>query len=157
LVTAGSLPGGLSLSPAGQITGTPTGPAGTSTFTVQVRDAETPAQSGTAQLSINIARETTTLSAKPGVARVGLLSTRVDVSAVLTGGPSHNPIAGQTINFSVNQGEDKLCTAVTDGSGVAACSGSVPALLGLGTPDSYQATFAGSPSLTPSSATASIS
>lgn len=38
-LTTGTLPPGLTLSPAGAISGTPTGTAGTSTFTVQVTDS----------------------------------------------------------------------------------------------------------------------
>jgi len=53
-ISNGSLPSGLSLkSSTGVITGTPTG-LGTSNFTVQVTDAETPPVSTTAQLSIVI-------------------------------------------------------------------------------------------------------
>jgi len=54
-ITAGALPAGLSLAPStGVISGTPTGTAGTSTFTVKVTDSESPAQTATAQLSITI-------------------------------------------------------------------------------------------------------
>jgi hypothetical protein len=53
-ITAGSLPAGLSLnSSTGAITGAPTG-GGTSTFTVQVTDANTPPATASAQLSITI-------------------------------------------------------------------------------------------------------
>jgi len=54
-VTAGSLPAGLSLSGAGVISGTPTGALGTSNFTVQVTDSQTPTPvSTTANLSITV-------------------------------------------------------------------------------------------------------
>ena len=55
-ITTGSLPSGLTLSPAGTITGTPA-VAGTSTFTVQARDAATPAAAATKSLSITIASQ----------------------------------------------------------------------------------------------------
>jgi hypothetical protein len=63
-ITVGSLPAGLSLSPAGAITGTPT-TAGTSSFTVQVKDAN--ASTATKALSIVVSSAvlqvtTTTLS-----------------------------------------------------------------------------------------------
>jgi uncharacterized protein YjdB len=48
-----SLPAGLTLSPGGQITGTPTIIA-TSTFTVQVKDSGTTQQSATKQLTISV-------------------------------------------------------------------------------------------------------
>jgi putative Ig domain-containing protein/centrosomal CEP192-like protein len=53
-VISGSPPAGLSLSSAGQITGTPT-QAGTSSFTAQVKDSSSPAQVATANLSITVA------------------------------------------------------------------------------------------------------
>jgi hypothetical protein len=53
-ITAGALPAGLSLSAAGAISGTPAGPAGTSSFTVTVTDsAATPATDAQA-LTIDI-------------------------------------------------------------------------------------------------------
>src|SRR6195256_326130 len=51
-VSTGSLPLGLSMSPAGAITGTPTGPNGLTSFTVMVTDHSNPPQSGTGPLSI---------------------------------------------------------------------------------------------------------
>src|SRR6266403_1618777 len=53
-ISAGSLPAGLSMSAAGVITGTPTGPNGTANFTVMVTDHSNPAQSATKPLSILI-------------------------------------------------------------------------------------------------------
>jgi hypothetical protein len=50
---AGTLPAGLTLSPAGQISGTPT-MAGTFGFIVQVADSETPPMTATKSLSITI-------------------------------------------------------------------------------------------------------
>ena len=52
---SGSLPAGLALSPAGSISGTPTGPATTSSFVAQVQDSGTPQQTKTVALSIRIA------------------------------------------------------------------------------------------------------
>jgi hypothetical protein len=53
-LASGSLPAGLSLSSGGVISGTPTA-AGTSNFTVQVSDSQTPADTATKALSITIA------------------------------------------------------------------------------------------------------
>jgi hypothetical protein len=54
-ISAGSLPAGLALNTGtGAITGTPTGPAGTASFTVQVVDAGTPQQTDTQALTIDI-------------------------------------------------------------------------------------------------------
>lgn len=53
-IAAGALPAGLAMSASGAITGTPTGPAGSTSFTVQVTDsAETPA-TDTQALTIDI-------------------------------------------------------------------------------------------------------
>jgi hypothetical protein len=53
-ITAGALPAGLAMSGSGAITGTPTGPAGSVSFTVQVADsADTPA-TDTQALTIDI-------------------------------------------------------------------------------------------------------
>ena len=52
-VSSGSLPAGLSLSPAGVITGTPT-TAATSSFTVKLTDASSPQQTATKDFSIVI-------------------------------------------------------------------------------------------------------
>jgi hypothetical protein len=54
-VSSGALPAELTLSPAGAITGTPTGPAGTASFVVQVKDSGTPQQTRTQPLTIRIA------------------------------------------------------------------------------------------------------
>ena len=54
-VSSGSLPNGLAINPAsGVISGTPTGHRGTASFTVQVTDSSSPAQTATANLSIKV-------------------------------------------------------------------------------------------------------
>jgi Putative Ig domain len=53
-ITSGALPGGLTLSTAGTISGTPTA-AGTFSFTVKVTDSGSPATTATASFSITIA------------------------------------------------------------------------------------------------------
>ncbi len=53
-LASGSLPGGLTLSAAGQIAGTPT-TTGPYSFTVQVSDSGSPAQTATKSLSISVA------------------------------------------------------------------------------------------------------
>jgi hypothetical protein len=69
-VTAGSLPQGLTLSSAGVISGTPTGTAGTSNFTVTVTDSQTPSHAtSSAPLSIVVSEpplSVTTLSLAVG-------------------------------------------------------------------------------------------
>ena len=54
-ISAGSLPAGLAINAStGAITGTPSGPNGTASFTVKVTDSSNPAQSATQALSILI-------------------------------------------------------------------------------------------------------
>ncbi len=95
-VSLGSLPAGLSLnSSTGKITGAPTGPNGTSSFTVKVTDSSNPAQSASQPLSIAVslppapAISTTTL---PGV--VEFTNYNQTVSATGFG----------TLNYSVSAG-----------------------------------------------------
>ena len=60
-ITSGSLPAGLSLSASGAISGTPTA-SGTSRFTATVTDAESPAQSKSATISLFVTSASLTLS-----------------------------------------------------------------------------------------------
>jgi len=60
-ITSGSLPAGLSLSAKGAISGTPTA-KGTSSFTATVTDAESPAQSKSATISLSVTSAPLTLS-----------------------------------------------------------------------------------------------
>lgn len=60
-ITSGALPSGLSLSPSGSISGTPT-VAGTSSFVVTAADSATPAASVSAALSVTILAAGTTAS-----------------------------------------------------------------------------------------------
>ncbi len=115
-VISGALPGGLNLNPStGKVSGIPT-VAGTSPFTVQVADSETPVVSATAQLSIDINPS--------GGGNLGLLSGNYafylngfnssgawtlagsflsNGNGVITSGMiDYNPINGQPINTSVN-------------------------------------------------------
>jgi len=54
ITSATGLPAGLSMDTSGHITGTPTGPNGTSNFTVKVTDKSNPTQSATQNLSITV-------------------------------------------------------------------------------------------------------
>jgi hypothetical protein len=72
-IASGSLPAGLTLSGAGQISGTPTG-SGTATFTVAVQDSASPAQKASAQESITVSAASSTLtitSTSLGAAQTG--------------------------------------------------------------------------------------
>jgi hypothetical protein len=53
-ITTGALPAGLSMSTSGAITGTPTGPAGSTSFTVQVTDSAKQPATDTQALTIDI-------------------------------------------------------------------------------------------------------
>jgi hypothetical protein len=80
-ITAGSLPGGLSLAASGAITGTPTA-SGTSNFTVQVKDSSN--ATATAALSIIVAAPALSVSTSslPG----GTVGTAYSQSLSATGG-----------------------------------------------------------------------
>jgi len=53
-ITAGALPAGLALGPSGAITGTPTGPAGSASFTVQVTDSANQPATDTQAFTLDI-------------------------------------------------------------------------------------------------------
>jgi hypothetical protein len=123
---SGSLPAGLSLATNGSITGTPTGPTGTATFTVKVTDTDDPQEVDTKTLSIKIVKGITTLdvdpvlikSLTPGGVKVGINS------AKLTGGSPGQPLAGQTIVFKA--GSATVCAAVTGADGKVSCQSTIP-------------------------------
>ncbi|HJQ07684.1 MAG TPA: right-handed parallel beta-helix repeat-containing protein [Nocardioides sp.] len=146
-VVSGSLPAGLTMGTDGHVTGSPTGDAGTSTFTVQV--ADTGGQTAQRQLSITVAKGATTLVGPPVLLGNGLnLGT---VSATLTGGVPPHGIAGQTITFKAKT--TVLCTAVTDANGYAACNpGLLTTLLQPILNTNLVATYAGSSTWLPSTA-----
>ena len=79
-VTSGSLPAGISLSPAGTLSGTPTA-TGTSSFTVKVTDAKN--QSVTQATSITVAAGVSTTFAAPPTA---VVNTAYSYTLTATGG-----------------------------------------------------------------------
>lgn len=151
-LVGGSLPAGLTLHSDGTITGTPTGPTGTSTFTVEVTDALDPPQTATQELSITIDRGPTTLTVQPVVLSTtgGPIKVTVGrVSARLTGGTPAVGLGGELITFKA--GATTVCTAVTASDGTATCTMSpvntLLVILNLGVTASY----AGSPLWQPAS------
>jgi hypothetical protein len=85
-ISAGALPAGLSINAGtGAITGTPTGPNGSASFTVKVVDSSNPVQSATQPLSIAV-----NLPPAPAITTVSLASdvegTAYNQSVVATGG-----------------------------------------------------------------------
>jgi hypothetical protein len=92
-VTTGSLPGGLNLSGAGEISGTPTA-AGATSFTVTATDSGTPPQTANQSLSITInPKLAITTTALPN----GVVSTAYSASLQSSGGVG-------TITWSVSSG-----------------------------------------------------
>jgi hypothetical protein len=92
-VASGSLPGGLSLSSSGRITGVPDS-SGTFTFTVRVSDASTPTpQSATAMLSIRV------LPSSAPVDQSSLLYQSSNWSGYVAGGGPFTAVSG---TFSVS-------------------------------------------------------
>jgi predicted extracellular nuclease len=121
-VTDGSLPAGLSLSSDGTITGTPQGPAGTSTITVGITDAGTPQQTASKQLSITILRGPTTLTVDPVLLRRsgGLLRLTIGTVAAHLTGHGGVPLPGQLITFKA--GATTVCTGTTGADGRVTCT-----------------------------------
>jgi hypothetical protein len=124
-LVGGTLPAGLSLNPDGTVSGTPTGPTGTSTFTVKVTDSAEPEQSATKQISLTVTKGATTLSVDPvlinvSTAPLGITVKIGVVSATLTGGSPGVPIAGQTVVFKA--GPATVCTGVTGLNGRVTCT-----------------------------------
>ncbi|MCW2800829.1 MAG: hypothetical protein JWQ70_2301 [Aeromicrobium sp.] len=128
-LVSGSLPAGLTLNANGTITGSATGPVGTSTFKVKVTDGESPAVSDTKQLTIKVVKGATAITVSPvvlnGTSWPGQLGIHVTVGVVtakLTGGVPALPLAGQTVVFKTRKGVPaSVCTAQTDATGTATC------------------------------------
>jgi hypothetical protein len=155
-VVSGSLPAGLALAADGTISGTPTGPTGTSTFTVEVTDSLDPPQTDTQELSITIGRGPTTLTVEPVVLSVtGPLKLTVGrVTARLLGGNPGTGIPGQTVVFRA--GATTVCSAITAADGTATCTMSVTNTLLVILNGGVTATYAGSPLWQPSSGSAGL-
>jgi hypothetical protein len=89
-VASGSLPAGLSLSTGGQITGSPT-TVGTSTFTVQVTDANSSVATKGLTLSVNKGGTTASLSSSANPSVLGqsvTLTATVSAAAPVSGTPT---------------------------------------------------------------------
>ncbi|MGH2830602.1 MAG: hypothetical protein ACRDJM_08975 [Actinomycetota bacterium] len=84
----------------------------------------------------------TTLTARPAIADlVPGADVFLTLSAVLTETATGNPVAGETVDFSI--GATVVCSGTTDAAGVAACGGPIE-LLGSLTGGGFSAAFGGS-------------
>jgi hypothetical protein len=129
-IVSGSLPGGLTLSSTGAISGTPTGPAGSSSITVKVTDSGSPAQTASQQFSIavNPALVITTTSPLPngtvGLAYPGSLAAQNGTSPYswsitagsLPAGLALNAGSGAIAGTPSTAGTFSFTVRVTDGS-----------------------------------------
>jgi putative Ig domain-containing protein len=155
-ITSGALPAGLSLAANGTISGTPTGPAGTATFTVKVTDSLVPPGTATKVLSITIDRGPTMLFVNPVLLQVsGPLRLTVGiVSARLVGGVPGVGLGGQTVVFKA--GGTTVCTGVTAADGNVRCTmtifNTLLTILNLG----VSASYGGSATWLPSSGSAGL-
>jgi hypothetical protein len=85
-LASGALPVGLSLSSSGgQISGTPS-QGGSASFTIQVKDSSSPAQTATQQLSIEVAAATTPLQITSGPIPSGQVGSAYSTTLAATGG-----------------------------------------------------------------------
>lgn len=132
-ITTGSLPAGLALSTSGAITGTPTGPAGSASFTVQVTDsADTPA-TDTQALTIDIVEPLVITTAALADTNVG---DTYSASVVATGGtlPYIFGIAGGGLPTGLTLGTSGSITgtigssAITESATIEVTDSSSPAL-----------------------------
>jgi len=82
----GTLPAGLTMSTAGVISGTPTGPNTTSNFTVKVTDSSNPTQSATQNLSITVNLPTPPSITTPSPLPSGTEGTAYNQTIAATGG-----------------------------------------------------------------------
>ncbi len=104
-LSAGALPNGLTLSGAGQISGTPTA-AGTSSFTVTVTDASTPALSATKSLSITVTAGAASLQITTTSLADGQVSSSYSTTLAATGGtkPYTWSVASGTLSAGLSLG-----------------------------------------------------
>ncbi len=94
-LVAGVLPAGLGLSTSGVVSGVPTG-TGTSSFTVQVTDSASPAQTATRALTLTIGSATVSVSAAPS----GLVGGQTFALTVHVEDNTAAPIPGALITLS---------------------------------------------------------
>ena len=129
-ISAGTLPAGLAISTAGVITGTPTGPAGTASFTVSVTDsAKTPA-TDTQALSIDIVEPLAITTATLVDTSVGVA---YNASVVATGGTA-------PYTFTVSAG------SLPDGIAIGADGALTGTVLGSATTETFSVEVADSSS-----------
>ena len=123
-VTAGTLPAGLTLSPAGSVSGTPTS-AGTAVFTVGVADASGCTGSRNFTVDIFSAPPVSDVAAQTGGPAVSAAHPCVTVPFVLTRGEAI-PARGVTVSFQLDPAKLALCaspaTAIRLGSWFAGYS-----------------------------------
>ena len=118
-VTSGSLPTGLSLDPTtGAITGTPTGPAGTSNFTVTATDSGSPAQTASGNLSLSVTGPITQTS--PTSDATTTASSAGYTSQITTSGQA----AGTSVSFTTTVSSSALSVS---GTGIIATTGTLSA------------------------------
>ena len=140
-VPPGSLPAGITLAADGTLAGTPTGPALTSTFTVQVADSSTPPRTATRTLSIRVVAP---LALTVGALPDAVLGQPYSSSVAVTGG-------GAPYAFSISTGS--LPAGVTL-SGAGTLSGTPSGSPGTST---FTVQITDSTSPTPQSATQAFS
>ena len=106
-ISGGALPAGLAMTASGVISGTPDGPAGTASFTVQVSDSATTPATDTQALTIDIVDALAITTASLADTTIG---EEIDAGIVATGGTA-------PLSFSVTAGELPAGLALgTDGA-----------------------------------------
>jgi hypothetical protein len=113
-LVSGALPAGLSLSPSGQISGTPT-TSGTSNFTIQVADSSVPVQTATQTLSIAVSPSTS----PPGGSQAQLNGTYAFTFDGLTGNTSGSVVFAAVGRFAAD-GAGNVTNGKLDTNGIGA-------------------------------------
>jgi hypothetical protein len=123
--------------------------AGTHHLTAEYAGSPVFAGSSSATVDVTVARKPTTLHADAVLLRVNpLLGINVGVlRAVLT--TADGPLPGQTVVFT--KGATAVCTATTDGTGLASCTPSLLQWVTLALGGGFEATFRGTANFAASS------
>jgi len=116
-------------------------PAQVGTYDVTVRGTDLASQVISRSFKVRVNKRPTKLDAKAEILTVSTETVHLRMKAVLDAANPNQPLAGKTVKFTAPNG-NLLCSAVTDGTGTAAC-GDPTTYLRTAINQSYVATFGG--------------
>ena len=131
---------------------------GSCTVTASQAGNETYAPAPPVVRTVTITKAPTSLRQRPVSVLGSLFGMRVRFTAVLTSDVTGQPLAGQTVTFSMSPSAaaPAACAAVTDAAGSATCTSSPLQLLQVLRTGSTTARFAGSAGYLPSADTTAV-